>query len=251
LLRWFFDPARRERLRGLICAWTPYPRLPPTVLAALERVAANPALLVPSCALDAFLAPALRTPEARAGVVGRTASWLSDAANHARLCADRRRAHRGRIGPRVAAALTAASLAAIGCAPHLDLFAMAALAAANDVRLRVACPRARVYVVNACGSATRDVTIVGSRSAAHCVSVGEFYARQKVGRGFDETAASRLKQLTSLDDVVRDYAAPAPVYPFGLFPFARRWTRSRFVSADGDGLASWTSPEGGRWRVGA
>ena len=68
--------------------------------------------------------------------------WLTlDPRNFDRLYEYTRKAHRGRIGPVVAAFKTAASLAAIGSSTHLDLFAMRAFALALDVELSLHMPK--------------------------------------------------------------------------------------------------------------
>lgn len=90
--------------------------------------------IVISCVVDAFIPRSRICDAARVGVVTFYRNWLRwNPAQFDRQCAYTRNAHRQRISPRVAAYLTAASLAAIGSSTYLDLFALRSLAVAHDV----------------------------------------------------------------------------------------------------------------------
>ena len=89
-----------------------------------------------------------------------------------RECAYRRQAHGGRIGPKVAAALTATSVSAIGSSTQLDLFALRVLALPQDKKRNV-WMRGQVYVINPGGSASLGIRIVGDRASAHCMHMDE------------------------------------------------------------------------------
>jgi len=90
--------------------------------------------VVSSCVIDAFIPRSRICDAARVGVVTFYHNWLRwNPTQFDRQCAYTRNAHRQRIGPRVAAYLTAASLAAIGSSTYLDLFALRSLAVAHDV----------------------------------------------------------------------------------------------------------------------
>ena len=112
--------------------------------------------IVTSCVIDAFIPRSRICDAARVGVVTSYRNWLMwNPTQFDRQCAYTRNAHRQRIGPRVAAYLTAASLAAIGSSTYLDLFALRSLAVAHDVvaTVHMASPHSAVSS-RYCASAT-------------------------------------------------------------------------------------------------
>ena len=117
---------------------TKHPILVQKVIASLSTALARHGGVVPSCVIDAFIRPSFIDDRTRAAVVSSLRDILMwDSTTFDRLSAFTRNAHRQRIGPRIAALKTAASLAAIGSSTFLDLFAMRALAIARDVELHV------------------------------------------------------------------------------------------------------------------
>ena len=249
-IRWF-EVARRRLQKATAF----YPVLPHSVVAALASVAVSPSLLIPSCVIDAFIPSHLRSDTTRARAVGAVTHWLlSDPRHFARLCANTRREHRGRIGPRIAAALTAVSLASIGNSTFLDLCAARALAKAHNVRLDLGVltgSRPRFFFVNPCGASTIEAAIVGNRSRAHMVRRDEYLAHTTVEE-VDYVMSDELCDESERLDRIMELRRRREAADRCGNPFLRlALLRSPGVMAEGSGAPLFAHVAGGPWRIGA
>ena len=231
-----------------------YPALPHSVVAALASVAVSPSLLISSCVIDAFIPGHLRNDAARARAVGAVTHWLlSDPRHFARLSANTRRDHRGRIGPRIAAALTAVSLASIGHSTFLDLCALRALAKAHNVRLDLGVltgSRPQCFILNPRGASVIEAAIMGDRSRAHIVRRDVFPTAPTVAEVESVMSDDDCDESERMDCIMELRLRREEADRCGN-PFRRALLRTPCVVAEGRRAPLLADVAGGPWRVGA
>jgi hypothetical protein len=236
-----------------------YPALHRSVLCALASSVMEPESLVVGCVLEAFVPPDERNPTAFCLIVTRLLEWLDeDPANSARLSAYTRRAYRGRIGPKVATAYTAISLASIGNAVYLDLFSLRALALATGKTLNVVERRGNktyVNIVNPDGGPVIEIAILGDRKRAHCMRREEFAVESPGTSDADLPIDDTAQSFDCLRDVVFLPKPPPEPPPRSPRFFSRGYRKAssagKTVPTGGLFAASWVDTSGGAWRIGA